>query len=141
MIRVIIVGLVLMCLCLALQAFFAVVAVRWMKHWQDRPMAESRRFEGFRRILTITIAQSIGMIIQMAAWALLYRSLGFVADFEEGLYFSGVTYTSLGYGDVVIKSGARFLAPMEAMTGLMMVAIVTAVLINAITRLSPNRQG
>ena len=133
---VIIVGLVLMSLCLALQSLTAVVVTRRVAHWQQRPLRAGSPVKGFTRIVVIMLALAAGMIAQMAAWAALYLSLGAFADFEEALYFSGVTYTSLGYGDVVIKSDARFLAPMEALTGLMMVAIVTAVLIGAINRLT-----
>ena len=46
----------------------------------------------------------IGNIVQVAFWALLYRMLGAFADFETAMYFSGVTFTSLGYGDVLLKA-------------------------------------
>jgi hypothetical protein len=37
-------------------------------------------------------------------------------------YFSFVTYTSLGYGDITPVGGLRFVAQMEVLTGLVMVA-------------------
>ena len=38
-------------------------------------------------------------------------------------YFSVVTYSSLGYGDLVPVGSIRFLAGMEALTGLVLIAI------------------
>lgn len=38
------------------------------------------------------------------------------------VYFSGVTFTTIGYGDVVPVGPARFTAAMEALTGLVLIA-------------------
>lgn len=38
------------------------------------------------------------------------------------VYFSGVTFTTIGYGDVVPIGPARFMAAMEALTGLVLIA-------------------
>lgn len=37
-------------------------------------------------------------------------------------YFSFVTYTSLGFGDIVAKGDIRFLAGLEALTGLVLIS-------------------
>ena len=74
----------------------------------------------------------IGNIVQIAFWALIYSVLGAFEDFETALYFSGVTFTSLGYGDVVLTGRMRLLAPLQAANGLMMFGITTAVFIAAV---------
>ena len=48
------------------------------------------------------------------------------------MYFSGVTFTSLGYGDVVLDGRMRLLAPLQAANGLMMFGITTALFIAAV---------
>ncbi|MDB5376462.1 MAG: hypothetical protein JWR00_908 [Rubritepida sp.] len=48
------------------------------------------------------------------------------------MYFSGVTFTSLGYGDVVLQGRTRLLAPLQAANGLMMFGITTALFIAAV---------
>ncbi len=45
-------------------------------------------------------------------------SLGFL----DVVYFSGITFSTLGYGDVVPLGPARFMAAMEALTGLVLIA-------------------
>ncbi len=51
------------------------------------------------------------------AWALLYRFLNVLPDFEQALYFSTTTYVTIGYGDVVLSSGSRILGAIEGANG------------------------
>lgn len=56
-----------------------------------------------------------------------YFSIGsltgtFEHHFEDYLYFSTSTYTSLGYGDIFPLGGLRLMASIEAIAGLMMIA-------------------
>jgi hypothetical protein len=88
----------------------------------------------FRQISVLMILLMIGNVIQITIWALLYRTLGALGDFETALYFSGVTFTSLGYGDVVLQGRMRLLAPLQAANGLMMFGITTALFMSAVQR-------
>jgi ion channel len=59
---------------------------------------------------------------------------------SELLYFSLVTLTTIGYGDVVALRGeARMLAALEGMAGVMYVAITVALLVNAYKQQSSSR--
>ena len=63
------------------------------------------------------------LLIHMAeivVWGLFYYWQGCMPDAESAFYFSGVTYTTVGYGDVVLSRPWRILAPMEALTGILM---------------------
>ena len=73
----------------------------------------------------------LGNIVQAAFWALIYMALGAFEDFETALYFSGLTFTSLGYGDVVLNGRVRLIAPLQAANGLMMFGITTGLFIAA----------
>lgn len=46
-------------------------------------------------------------------------------DAESAFYFSGVTYTTVGYGDLVLPKPWRLLAPLEALTGILMCGLST----------------
>jgi len=50
------------------------------------------------------------------------------ADFETAIYFSSVTYTTLGYGDVVLVSRWRLLCSLEAINGMILFGLSTALL-------------
>lgn len=44
------------------------------------------------------------------------------ADWREHFYFSAVTYTTTGYGDLTPAGNMRLLATIEALTGMIMIA-------------------
>ncbi|MGD8709612.1 MAG: potassium channel family protein [Ectothiorhodospiraceae bacterium] len=44
-----------------------------------------------------------------------------VRDLLDCIYFSAVTYTTLGFGDIIPQGPIRFLAGTEALTGLLLV--------------------
>ena len=46
----------------------------------------------------------------------------FVSGLRDYYYYSAVTYTTLGYGDLTPLGHVRFMAGIEALTGLVMVA-------------------
>jgi hypothetical protein len=58
--------------------------------------------------------------IGIALWAAAYLLLGVFPDTESAFYFSGVTYTTVGYGDLVLPPHWRMLGPLEGMTGILM---------------------
>jgi hypothetical protein len=116
--------------CLAIQAIAGQLAIRI----GDMPFRWAGRFNLFHRLSSVLAMLFLGICMQMTLWALAWRSLGEFSNFEEALYFSGVTFTSLGYGDIVVKGPNRLLAPLEATTGLIMFAVLTAVFLEALQR-------
>lgn len=53
-------------------------------------------------------------------------------DWNTAIYYSLVTYTTLGYGDVVLGPGVRIFAAFSAVTGLLGFGISTAFLVSSI---------
>lgn len=74
-------------------------------------------------------------LVQILLWALYYRGRGCLPDFETALYFSGVSYTTLGYGDVVLPQQWRMLGPAEGLTGILMCGLSTALFFGIAHRL------
>jgi hypothetical protein len=72
-------------------------------------------------------------------WAALYFQAGAFEDIATSFYFATVTYTTLGYGDLVLGPGLRIFATFGAITGLLTFGISTAFLIGMIGRLIPMR--
>ena len=64
-----------------------------------------------------------GIAFYLLATYLGAGSMGEPAElsFSRCLYFSGETYTSLGYGDIVPLGSLRLLAGMEALNGLLLI--------------------
>jgi Ion channel len=131
---IIAVGLLTMLACLVLQAVASVVAARYFARAADGRRGRHPWRSVFRQLSVLMLVLMLGNIVQIAIWALLYRLLGAFPEFETAMYFSGVTFTSLGYGDVVLDGRIRLLAPLQAANGLMMFGISTALFFAAIQR-------
>ena len=67
--------------------------------------------------------------IEAWAWAYVYYELGEFVDMERALYFSVVTSTTLGYGDITLSQEWQLLSTFEAMGGLLLFGVSTAFLI------------
>ena len=62
-------------------------------------------------------------------WAVVYHAAGEFADLTQAVYFSIVTATTLGYGDITLSEEWRLVASFEAMGGLILFGASTAFLI------------
>jgi voltage-gated potassium channel Kch len=67
-------------------------------------------------------------------WALLFTGLGLLPDLETSFYFSGITFTSVGYGDVMLPTCWRLLSVGLAVNGLLMAGWSTALLVYIVQR-------
>ena len=72
--------------------------------------------------------------VQIWTWAAAYLYLGVLGTFEEAFYLATVTYTTLGYGDVVPGPENRIFAIFAAITGLLTFGISTAFLLGMVVR-------
>lgn len=72
---------------------------------------------------------------QIWAYAICFRALGEFSTFEEALYFSTVTFSTVGYGDLTLSVAWRVLGAIEAANGLILIAWSTAFLFSVTTRL------
>jgi hypothetical protein len=89
--------------------------------------------------LTMLLAAAIGIFtihtVEIWLYAALYLALGAFRQFEVALYFSTVTYASIGYGDVLAPKAWRILGAIEGATGIIMLGWSTAFLVSLLTRL------
>jgi hypothetical protein len=65
-------------------------------------------------------------VFEIAVWALFFWWQRCLPTAESSLYFSGVTYTTLGYGDLLLPQEWRLFGPLEALTGSLMVGLSIA---------------
>ena len=73
--------------------------------------------------------------VEIWLYAFLYLLLGALPDFEVALYFSTVTYSSVGYGDVLLPEKWRILGAIEGATGIIMLGWSTAFLVSLLAQL------
>ena len=74
------------------------------------------------------------IVLDVVIWAIVYHALGTLPSLEESLYFSTVTFTTVGYGDIVLGREWRQLATFEAMNGWIVFGWATALIMAFIQR-------
>jgi ion channel len=72
-------------------------------------------------LLIVVFAVVISLhLFEAALWATFYYLRNLFQDFESALYFSLVTYASIGFGDVVLPQRWRLLSGIEGVSGVLM---------------------
>lgn len=103
------------------------------------------RMHGHRsRILamnSVVIGLFAVLTVQVWLWAAVYLLIGAFPDISTAIYFSTITFSTVGYGDVVPAHDWRMLAALEGVNGFLLIGWSTAYLVSAGTRIGPFRTG
>jgi voltage-gated potassium channel len=73
--------------------------------------------------------------IEAILWGFTYYLLPGITEFEtleKAIYFSLVTFTTLGYGEITISSTNRILSGFEAMNGVLLLGWTTAMMFSVL---------
>lgn len=93
-----------------------------------RPDIGQRR--GMLRYTVVLILAFFVLILlhltETAIWATFYFWRGLFPDFETSLYFSVGSYTTIGYGDVVLPQRWRMLGGIEGLCGVLLCGLSAA---------------
>ena len=94
----------------------------------------------FKKSQAIVIASAlIGIIfahtLQVWMWAASLIALGALEGFPDAIYFSLVTYTTVGYGDLTLGPDFRIFGAMASVTGLLGFGISTAFLVGLLEKM------
>ena len=105
---------------------------RWVK----------RRAFGLGRVIRDAVLLTVlGLVlvgahaVEMVAWGATLVRLGGFQEFEPAFYFASVSYTTLGYGDVLLPEDLRLLSGSIAANGLLLFGMSAAFLVETTSRL------
>ncbi len=73
--------------------------------------------------------------VEIWLYAILFYGLGALQHFEEALYFSTTSFTTIGFGDVVLDRRWRLLGAIEGANGLILFGWSTAFLFSVTARM------
>jgi len=74
-------------------------------------------------------------LVEVLLWAVTYLALHALEGFERALYFSMVSFTTLGYGDIVLDDRWRLLSSFEAVNGIIMFGWTTALVLYGVQQI------
>jgi len=114
--------------------------------WALRMMHADRwglrtRWRRVTLVATLVLIMFIAAILESGIWAATYLLVGAISAFEPALYFSTVTFTTLGYGDVTLDESWRLLASFEAANGIIMFGWTTALIFAFIQRIAQQEKA
>jgi carbon starvation protein CstA len=88
------------------------------------------------RIVSMAIMLAlVAHLIEIGVWAALFVLLGEFETLGVAFYHSAINYTTLGYGDIVMSPAWKTLGPIEAINGLLMFGVSTAMIFAVIQRM------
>ncbi|MGY3894882.1 ion channel [Aeromonas enterica] len=122
------VGLPIMMICLILQATLTFLAVRFYIDRVHTAAQPGHLSQGLIPLLAIMVLLILGNLTQIMIWGGLFLLLGEFDALYEAIYHSGVNFTSLGYGDIVMSHSWKLLGPLEAANGVLMFGMTGAAL-------------
>lgn len=112
--------------------------------WMQRLIAlytSSNGFIGrglrFRVLITTALVLTFLHILEIMLWALCYLYIqpdASLNSLEEAFYFSAVTFTTLGYGDITLSSDWRTLSGIQAINGILLIGWSTAFMFAVLQR-------
>ena len=73
-------------------------------------------------------------LAEIVVWALFYWWQQCLPDLESSFYFSGVTYTTVGYGDLVLPKEWRLIGSVEGLTGILMCGLSSGLFFAVVSR-------
>ena len=99
------------------------------------------RLENSKRFVTIAAPLCVALVFivaihtfQVWLWAVVWVLGDTLPDWNSALYFSLVTFTTLGYGDIVLGEGLRIFGAFASITGLLAFGLSTAFMVALMTQ-------
>jgi voltage-gated potassium channel Kch len=132
LIRVLMPG-VLLSLCIVIHALVMTFILRRLSRPSGRKALKS--WGALRLLIVVALWIVSAHLVEIAVWASFMTWQRVFADFRTSFYFSAVTYTTVGYGDLVLPDPWRMLAAAEALTGILMCGWSTGLFFAVASRL------
>ena len=131
------IGVLMMALTVAIHAIGSTMWLGFVETWHDKWTNTSGPRSLFRVVILTAVVLLLLHFIEVVLWALFYFMLPDNAglnSWPEAVYFSIITFTTLGYGDITLSPAWRQLSGMEAMVGIVVFGLTTAILFTVIQR-------
>ena len=130
MFLIILIGVFIICINVVLQSIITVFSLKYLHQFNSK----KNRISIKTVLLQMSLSVSLLTLLhgaQCTIWAAAFYfnpEIDNLYSFKEAIYFSLITFTTVGYGDVVIDSDWKILGGLEAINGIMMVGWSTALM-------------
>ena len=119
---------------LCLQCAGMAILIHWTRTFLMRSTLRMNQWRSSVLMIRFTIGMIVLHILQITAWASFYR-WKCLSSWGSCLYFSATSYSTVGYGDVLLPEVWRLLGPMESVIGVLMCGMSVSGLFAILTKL------
>ena len=130
-------GSVAVSLSVIVEAGFIGAAIRVMIHLGTKRSNIQNTPNTMLALVGATIWLLIALTVCVWIWAALFIMVGAFDALEPSLYFAAVSFTTLGFGDILLPQEWRLLGGICAANGLLLFGLSTAFLVELFRRLDP----
>jgi len=124
----------LMAVCVTVHAIALASAFRYV---EGRTVSLDGQFWRGTWLLTRIAAWTIlSHLLQIVIWGLVYAAFDAIHGLANAFYFSAVTYTTTGYGDLTLPEEWRVVGGIEALTGILMCGLSTGLFFGVFARVA-----
>jgi hypothetical protein len=127
-------AVLLVSLTLVLQVSAVTALIEWLKSVMNRDVHKGGPTYSATLVVESTVAIVLLHGLAILLWAGFYRWRCF-PSWELAFYFSASSYSTVGYGDLVLSSTWRLLGPLEGIIGVLMCGMSVSVLFALVARL------
>ena len=132
MLKLLLAGVGLMALCVTIHAAGLAAAIKRLRRTAERAKGFWQGTWLFTLVAAWIVLLHLG---EISVFGLFYAWRGAMPDLTSALYFSAVTYTTTGYGDLVLPQDWRLVGGIEALTGILMCGWSTGFFYAIVSRL------
>lgn len=134
------IGSVLMMVTTFVHAGGTVAALELLKKTHARSWGLSSRLGRMSLIAALVFFMFLVALLEVSIWAAVFLMVGAISHLEPALYFSTVTFATLGYGDITLNESWRLLGSFEAANGVILFGWTTALIFTFVQRVAAHDQ-
>lgn len=116
------------------------VLIRWARASIERGVGRLNSWWAAVLMVRFSTLMIVLHFLQIFLWSAFYR-WHCLPSWESSFYFSASSYSTVGYGDVVLPGVCRLLGPVESITGVLMCGLSVSCLFAVATRLVERGSG
>ncbi len=110
-------------------AWITVVQLELFHHQQLAAWCRRNSLLRLLLLVAMVLLIALALLVEILLWALVYWRLGLFADLNASAYFSGSTFTTVGFSDLALPVCWRVLGVSQALNGVLMAGWSTALLV------------
>ncbi len=129
------IGTVLICVTVTIHAIFLDVLIRWIEKTSNSVRLLFKSYWKIPLLVSAVFGVFVAHIIQIWLWAIFYLLAGAIDTLEASLYFSTSTFTTVGFGDIVLNEQWRLVSAFQSANGFILFGWSTAFIFEIMSRL------